>query len=286
MQKVKVLSDSTCDLSKELLEEYSIDTVPLNILMGEASYKDGVDVTSKEIFDWSDMNHTVPKTSAVSMPDTYNFIKKYVDEGYSIIYTGIGSTLSATYSVLQLVREEFPEADIRLIDSKNLSTGTGLLVMEAAVMAKNGFSAEEIEKRLQRMVPLVRATFVVDTPVYLHRGGRCSSVAAFAAGALNIKPMISVKQDGTLAATKKFRGKLESVMKKYVKHVVKHINAQERSHAFVTHTFLEGDIPERVAEMVRETNLFDEVYVTDAGGVISSHCGPGTLGVLYVEQGL
>ena len=178
---VKIIADSTCDLSDELLEKYDIAVIPLHILLGERECEDGVDVTPDEIYSWSDDNATTPKTSAPSMERAMEVMKPYLDQGRKLICFSISSEMSTSGNVMRLAAEELDaEDEVTIIDSTNLSTGIGLLVIEAAVMAKEGKNAAEIEEEILKLRPLVRASFVVDTLTYLHRGGRCSGLAAMA----------------------------------------------------------------------------------------------------------
>ena len=284
MAKVKIISDSTCDLSPALLERYDIDIIPLGITMGDKTYRDIVEIGQKEIFEWSEANKAVPKTSACIYEDAYHIVHPYVEQGRDIVYTGIGSSLSAAYQVMNMIAEqEGDRVDIRLVDSQNLSTGIGLLVLEAADMAEQGCSAAEIQERLNALVPKVRASFVVDTPRYLQRGGRCSAIAAFCAEKLKLRPMIAVK-DGVLIPTKKYRGKMPRVLRHYREDLEPQMRNAMPKRVFVTHTVQEPETVADVVEAVKKLGIFEEVLETKAGGVISSHCGPGTLGILFIEK--
>ena len=182
---IKIISDSTCDLSKELLEKYDISIVPLHIHLGDMEYGDGVDITPDDIYKWSDANKTTPKTSAASIQETVDVMEPFVKEGMELICFSISGSMSASGNVMRLAAEELEAEDkVFVVDSANLSTGIGLLVIEAALMARTGKSAVEIVEEIERLKPLVRASFVVDTLTYLYRGGRCSAVAAMAGGVL------------------------------------------------------------------------------------------------------
>ncbi|MBQ5917365.1 MAG: DegV family protein, partial [Lachnospiraceae bacterium] len=193
---IKIISDSTCDLTKDLLEEYDISILPLHVILGEKDLLDGVTITPDEIYEWADANKTTPKTSAPSIEDAIELIKPYVDNGDEIIYFSISKEMSTSINVINLAADELEATDrIHVIDSANLSTGVGLLVLEAATMAREGMNANDIVAKIEELKPLVRASFVVDTLTYLHRGGRCSSVAALAGGVLKLHPKIVV-EDG------------------------------------------------------------------------------------------
>ena len=191
---IRIFSDSTCDLSEELLERYEITLVPLHIELGDKEYRDRIEITTDEIFAWSDANNTTPKTSACAMDDPIDLMTPVLDAGDEIVIFSISDSMSTTGNVFRLVTEELDAGDkVSVIDSANLSTGIGLLVVEAAVMAKEGKLREEIVARMEVLKPKVRASFVVDTLVYLHRGGRCSSVAALAGSLLKLHPKIIVE---------------------------------------------------------------------------------------------
>ena len=178
---VKIISDSTCDLTPDLLSKYDIDILPLHILLGEKEYKDGINITPDQIYSWSDANKTTPKTSAPALSETIELFRPYVEEGRNIVCFSISNSMSSSGNVMQLAAEELNAQDlITVIDSANLSTGIGLLVIEAAILAQNNKTAAEISVAVESLKPYVRASFVVDTLTYLHRGGRCSAIAAMA----------------------------------------------------------------------------------------------------------
>lgn len=283
MAKVKIIADSTCDLSQELLEKYQVDIIPLNIVMGEESYLDGSEITPDEIYAWADKEKSTPKTAAVGMEQAMKILKPYDKEGGEIIFIGISEEMSTTCNVIRLVSEEMEHAKVSVIDSKNLSTGIGLLVIEAAQMAEDGKSAEEIVAAIEILREKVRASFVVDTLTYLHRGGRCSAVTALVAGALKLKPEIVVK-DGKMDVAKKYRGKIQSVIKNYVEDLTEEIRHAKPDRVFITHSGCDTETVEMVRNLLREEGRFAEILETRAGGVISSHCGPNTLGVLFIEE--
>ena len=192
--------------------------------------------------------------------------------------------MSANHNVMRLAAEDLEAEDkIHIIDSANLSTGIGLLVIEAAVMAQNGMPADEIIAKIEELKPLVSASFVVDTLTYLHRGGRCSSVAALAGGVLKLHPKIVV-ENGKMDANKKYRGKIDSVIMSYAKDMEKDLKTAKPDRVFITHSGCDDMVINNVRGYLEELNVFDEILITRAGGVISSHCGPGTLGVLFIRN--
>ena len=281
---IKIISDSTCDLTKDLLEEYDISILPLHVILGEKDLLDGVTITPDEIYEWADANKTTPKTSAPSIEDAIELIKPYVDNGDEIIYFSISKEMSTSINVINLAADELEATDrIHVIDSANLSTGVGLLVLEAATMAREGMNANDIVAKIEELKPLVRASFVVDTLTYLHRGGRCSSVAALAGGVLKLHPKIVV-EDGKMSATKKYRGKMDSVILSYAKEMEEDLKNAKTDRVFITHSGCDEAIIQSVYSYLEELNVFKEIIISRAGSVISSHCGYGTLGVLFISK--
>ncbi len=281
---IKIISDSTCDLSEELLNKYDIDILPLHVVMGDKEYIDGVNISPDEIYVWSDEHKETPKTSAVGIGEAINLFRKYIDAGDEIIAFAISEDMSTTANVMRIAAEELEKEDkIHVIDSMNLSTGVGHLVVEAAIMAKNGESAETIVNEIEKMRHRVRASFVIDTLVYLQRGGRCSSVAAIAGGLLKLHPKIVV-ENGKMIASKKYRGSIDSAILKYVADLEEELAKAKKDRVFITHSGCDKELIDKVREKLEALNRFDEILVTRAGSVISSHCGPGTLGVLFMEE--
>jgi len=281
---VKIISDSTCDLSKELVEKYNISILPLHIVLGEAEYKDGEEIGPDEIYKWADENKTTPKTSAIAITDVMDEYEKWLKDYDEVVIFSISGKMSTTVNVMRMGADELEVEDrVFVVDSENLSTGGGLLVIEAAVMAQEGKSAKEIVACIEELKSRVKASFVVDTLTYLHRGGRCSGVAALAGSALKLHPKIVV-EDGSMKPDKKYRGKMKKVILDYVKEMEENLLGAKKDRVFITHSGCETEVLESVEGYLKELNYFDEILITRAGGVISSHCGPGTLGVLYLEQ--
>ncbi len=281
---VKIISDSTCDLSPELIAKYDIDILPLHILLGEDEYEDGKNITPEQIYSWSDENKTTPKTSAPALTDAIELFKPYIDEGREIVCFSISSSMSTSGNVMRIAAEELEAEDcITVIDSANLSTGIGLLVIEAAIMAQNNHTVEEIVSAIEALKPNVRASFVVDTLTYLYRGGRCNAVSAMAGGVLKLHPKIVV-ENGAMNASKKYRGKINSAIMTYVKDMEDDLKAGRPDRVFITHSGCDRTIVEEVHSYLENLGVFSEILETRAGGVISSHCGPGTLGVLFIQS--
>lgn len=283
MATVKIISDSTCDLGGELIQRYDIAIAPLYVTLGEQSYRDGIDITAQELLAYCEKHKETPKTSASSMADFYELFKPYADAGRDIVFIGISEQMSAQLLNARLAAAEFPDRVIRCIDSQNLSTGIGLLVIEAAERAAKGMDANQIADEIEALRPKVSSSFVLDTLTYLHRGGRCSGVKALSAAMLSIKPQISVI-GGKMSPTDKFRGKIVRVIERYLDKQLEDIQRIAPDRVFLTYTAF---TPEEVApfvELVRSRGYFGEIHATVAGSVISSHCGPETLGILYIEK--
>lgn len=279
---VKIISDSTCDLSAELIARYDIDVLPLHIVLGEEDFEDGRGISPDEIYQWSDMHRQSPKTAACSLADAMAALEPYVSAGREVIVFSISSSMSSTYSVLCMAAEQLDASHlVTVIDSKNLSTGVGLQVIEAAEMAAQGKSAGEITAHIKAIRPLVRASFVVDTLTYLHRGGRCSGLAAMMGGALRLHPRIAVAE-GKMSPGKKFRGKMDRVILSYAQDMEAELRTARPGRVFITHSGCPEETIAPVREWLESLGRFEEIHVTRAGGVISSHCGPGTLGVLFI----
>ena len=281
---VKIISDSTCDLSPELIAKYDIDILPLHILLGEDEYEDGRNITPQQIYDWSDAHKTTPKTSAPSLAEAIDLFRPYIEEKREIVCFSISGSMSTSGNVMRLAAEELEASDlVTVIDSANLSTGIGLLVIEAAIMGGKGQSAAEIIAAIEVLKPKVRASFVVDTLTYLYRGGRCNAVSAMAGGVLRLHPKIVV-ENGAMDASKKYRGKINSVIMSYVKDMEEDLKSARPERVFITHSGCDRDTVNAVRSYLESFGIFHEILETRAGGVVSSHCGPGTLGVLFIAK--
>ena len=282
MKKVAIIADTTCDLSVELKERYQIKTFPLHIHLGDKEYSDGVDISPDDIYRWSDENKATPKTSAVSPTEATDVLEAALKNAESVICFCISDQMSSTGNVLRLAVQELEVEDkVFVVDSKSLSTGIGLQIIEAAILAEQGMEAKEIVEKINNITPRVRASFVVDTLTYLHRGGRCSGLAALAGGALKLHPLISVI-DGKMLPGKKYRGKMNRVIIEYVKDMEEELKLAKADRVFITHSGCEAEIIDAVKAELTALGQFNEILVTRAGSVITSHCGPGTLGVLFI----
>ena len=280
MKKIKIVADSTCDLSKELIEKYDISIIPLCIVLDGKSYYDGVEITPDEIYAWSDENKTTPKTAAISFDKALEVFKPFMDNGDDIIFFGISSEMSSTCNVARILAEQEEYDRLFVIDSQNLSTGIGLQFIRAAELAAEGKSAEEIVEDINAARGLVKASFVVDTLTFLARGGRCKAVTAFMANTLKLHPEIVVK-DGKMGTSKKYRGKLSVAIIDYVNDLAALFENADTKRVFITHSGCDDEIIDAVKDKLSALGIFEEILITRAGGVVSSHCGPGTLGVLF-----
>ena len=283
MANVKILADSTCDLSDELLEKYDITVIPLYIQLDDKSYLDKLEITPDRIYEWSDKNGKTPKTAAPGMDVVQGILEKFNKEDTDLIYFGISEDMSTTCNVIRLVAEDMGYDNMYVIDSMNLSTGIGLQVLRAAELAALGWQAKDIVDHMEGLREKVRASFVIDTLTYLYRGGRCNAMTALVAGALKLKPQISVI-NGKMDVTKKFRGNISVVIKKYVAELEENLKKADETRVFITHSGCSEEIVKQVYDYLEGLHHFKEIQVTLAGSVISSHCGPNTLGVLFYEK--
>ena len=281
-KKVIISADSTCDLPKDILEKYNIITTPLHVTLGESTHDDLVDITPDDIYAHFEKTGTLPKTSAVNMQEYIDKFKPYVDKGYEIVHISIGSALSTSHQQSKLAAQEL--GNVYPVDSCNLSTGTGLLVLEAVEMAEMGMAAAEIAERLSHLTKKVHGSFIVDKLDYLKAGGRCSTVAVLGANLLGIKPCIEVNNaDGSMTVGKKYRGKLSKVLSQYVNDKLAD-PAISKKRAIITHAGIQEETLESLCQLVHSKNFFDEVLVIRVGCVISSHCGPDTLGIMFMTE--
>ena len=281
MEKIKITCDSTCDLTEALYREYDITVAPLGITLGEDLYHDGVDVSATKVFDYVAKSGILPKTSAVSVGEYEDLFRPLVEEGYIVIHINISSEFSSCYQNACLAAEEL--GNVYPIDSRNLSSGSGHLVLLAHELVKGGMTAEEIVKVLNEKKEKLDVSFVLQTLDYLKKGGRCSSVTALAAGVLQLRPEIEV-YEGKMRVGKKYRGKMEKSILDYVKGRLSGRDDIDLSRIFITHSNVPAEIVEKVRALVSELYPFEEVLETIAGCTISSHCGPNCLGVLFFKK--
>ncbi|MDD3243840.1 MAG: DegV family protein [Eubacteriales bacterium] len=280
---IRIFADSTCDLEKAQLERFGVTIVPLYVTLGDNHYRDGVDISPEDIFRHFEKTKETPKTAAPTPGDFIESFKPAAQNGDDILFIGISSHMSACCNNAILAAKEFPDTKIEVVDSQNLSTGIGLLVMKAGEFVVSGMTLEMTAQKLRTLVPKVRASFVIDTLTYLYHGGRCNALQAFGANALHLKPKIVVC-DGKMGTSSKYRGKIQHCAQRYAKDIMKALEGVDTSRVFVTYSVSDDVFHREVGKIVEASGVFNEVVYTRAGCVISSHCGPYTIGVLYIEE--
>lgn len=280
--KVKIISDSTCDLSKELIEKYSIAIVPLYVTMNEQAKKDGLEVVPEDIYEYVEKNNKLPTTSAANVGDYIEVFKYWREQGFEIVHFNISCDFSSTHHNACIAAEEV--GGVYVVDSKNLSTGQGLAVLHGAEMAEQGKSAKEIFEECTALTSKIEASFVVDSIDYLYKGGRCSALAAFGANLLKLKPCIEVK-DGKMSPGKKYRGNISRVMLNYVQERLNGRDDIDKHRIFITHTKCSDEDVQAVKNKILELCPdFEEILETTAGCTVTTHCGPNTLGILFIRK--
>ena len=278
---VVITCDSTCDLSQGLLEQYDIHMIPLTVLIGDDSYLDGVEFTTEDIYKRYRADGTLPKTSAPSIQQFLDFFTPFVEAGCEVVHMDISSELSVSFNNARLAAEEL--GGVYVVDSRMLSSGEALLLLEGAECRDRGMSAAEIAEHLRSLTDKVDTSFVLDTLEFMWKGGRCSGVAALGANLLQLKPALEMK-DGKLSVYKKYRGNMQSVYRQYVKE---RLSGKEirPNHIFVTDS---GEVPQEtldtLMEIVREAVPGAVVHNGKAGCTITAHCGPKCLGVLFINK--
>ncbi|MBR5869010.1 MAG: DegV family protein [Clostridia bacterium] len=279
--KILFSTDSTADFSKELLEQYNIPVLPLYVEKGGAMYRDGVDITVKDIFEYVDAGNPICSTAALNIADYQDFFDKYASEYDAIIHTTISTGFSSCYQNAVIAAEEFD--NVHVVNSMNLSTGIALVVLKGIEYAKEGLSPAEIADKMRAVTEKVESSFILNTLAYLAKGGRCSSVTALGANLLKLRPVIEV-QDGKMQVGKKFRGVYDKCVINYVTERLKDRDDIDGSRIFITHAHCDPALVAEVRKAVEACGQFAEILETTAGCSISSHCGPDTLGVLFVRK--
>lgn len=278
---VVITADSTVDLSRELIERFHIHVIPLTITLGEESFQDGFGFTPLDMYARYRQDGTLPKTSAPGVQEFLEFFSPFVEQGYEIVHLDISAELSNTFNAARLAAQELE--GVYPVDSRMLSTGVGLLAIEAAECRDRGMGAAEIAAHLEALKEKVSTSFVLDTLVYMWKGGRCTGVAALGANLLHLKPGLEMK-DGKLGVYKKYRGSMQSVYKQYIAERVKDKKIRP-GHVFLTESGeIEPEVIEELTQLVYTLTGCKEVHHTLAGCTVSTHCGPRTLGVLFIEE--
>ena len=280
--KVKITSDSTCDLSREIVEKYGIEIIPLYIVKDGSSFKDGIEISTADVFDHFAKTGNLCSTAAVNVSDYTEVFGRLLQEYDAIVHFTISSDMSACCQNALLAAEAF-DGRVFVVDSRNLSTGIGQLAIEAAAMAAVGRDAADIKAEVERLKEKLDVSFVLDTLTYLYKGGRCSAVAALGANLLSLKPCIEVKS-GKMGVGKKYRGNLEKCFLKYVEDKLSGADDVDYRRIFVTHSGVAYETVDHVKDAVRKYGKFEEVLETTAGCTISNHCGPNCLGILFFRK--
>ena len=279
---VKIITDSTNDLSKEIIERLDIEVIPLSVNFSDSSYLDGVDITTERLYELVNEKGELPKTAAIPVSTFEEVFKKYIDLGYEIIFTGISKQMSRTYENAILAAKEIQEDNIFIVDSMNLSTGIGLLLLKACKYRDEGVDAKEIAKRLTEDSKRVLSQFAIEKMDYLYKGGRCSGMAKLFGTLLKIKPIIAVR-DGKMHVQKKPIGKMKIALDSMIKQIIEDKPRLDLDHILITHS-LAFDYCEYIYNILKKEFEGVNIICTVAGCVISSHCGKGTIGILYMVK--
>ncbi|MBQ6848578.1 MAG: DegV family protein [Clostridia bacterium] len=276
-------ADSTCDLDAALIAKYSVHIMPMHVTLEDQTYADGVDITPDDIYAIYHEKNILPKTAALNMDEVLEFVNPFIEAGNDVLCLTIGSALSTTYNSFRLAAME--TEGLYVIDSNNLSTGFGHMVMAAGDRIAAGLPIQQIVEEVQALTQKVEASFIVDNLEFLHKGGRCSAVAMLGANVLKLKPCIEVSTEGgKMGVTKKYRGTLERVLEEYVADRLSGRDDIRQDRIFITHSGISQERIDIVKAAIEKHMQFDEIYVTRAGCTISSHCGPNTLGILFVRK--
>ena len=279
--KICISADSTCDLSPELVEKYHISIEPLYIIRDGKSLRDGIDITPQDIFQRVKDGLGISPTGAVNVSDYADYFRSLRENCDAVIHINISSDFSSCFQNASLAAQEID--GVYAVDSRNLSTGSGLLVLRAAEMAEQGMDPQSIVDALNQLAEKVEASFVIDTLEHLRIGGRCSTIAAFGASMLQLKPCIEVKE-GKMSVGKKYRGQINKAIHQYVENRLKDRTDLDLSRIFVTHTCQTREPVEDAIATVKKLQPFAEILETQAGCTVSTHCGPNTLGVLFIRK--
>lgn len=282
-KKVILCADSTCDLSAELKERFNVHTYPFHVTLGEDTFSDGVDIVPDDIYRVYEEKHILPKTAAINAAEYTDFFKPFLDEGYEVVHLNLGSGLSVSHTNAVLAAEDLE--GVYVVNSCNLSTGMGLLVLEAADRIAQGMPAKQVAEEVQALAEKVQASFVLDTLEFLHKGGRCSALAMMGANLLQLKPCIEVDNtSGKMGVGKKYRGSLDKSLVQYVHDQLEGRDDVRTDRVFITHSGISEERIAMVKAEVEKCMKFDEIFITRAGCTVSSHCGPNTLGVLFMTK--
>lgn len=280
MSKIILSADSICDLNQELIEKYNIHTTPYTIVIGENTYKDNVDITPSDIYKAYWEEGILPKTASINVGEYYNYFKPWVDDGYEIIHITLASVLTSSYNNCNLAAADLD--GVHIIDSQNLSVGTGLLVLKAAELIEEGLGAQEIIEILKKHREKIHMSFILDNLEFLHAGGRCSKITSLSSSVLKIKPVINVDNlSGSMSPGSKYRGNLDKSIVKYIKNKISSYENINNEKIFIVHSGIDDSYIDLAKETIKKMMDFKEIHITRASCTISSHCGPNTLGIAF-----
>jgi len=283
MNKVKILVDSCADLTKELYSEHDIDVAAQNVSFGEKTYKDGIDITLEELYENVKKTGSLPNTAAVSPVVFEEYFKAQIDAGFDVVYVGLGSKLSTTFQNANIAKQNFPEDRIYMVDTGSLSSGIGLVAMKAAKYRDAGLNAKEIKEKCDAHVPNVVAQFTVETLDYLHKGGRCSGASKLIGHIFHVHPYLRMV-DGSLIVYKKPRGPMKMALNEQLNDLKSSLPNVDEDHIMITHAGLDKEFENYLVQEIKKLAPNIPVNVTRAGSVIASHCGYGTVGILYIKK--
>lgn len=283
--KVKITMDSTADAPKEFLDSYGISYLPLIVNLGDEELYDTVNINSNDILEYVDKTGKLPHTAARSTEDIKDFFKGFLDSGYDeIVHISISNELSCQHKNTVTAAFELCQDKIHVVDGRNLSTGTTLLALHASELAQSGMSGKQIADIIRTRSYNVQTSFVVDTLKFLHKGGRCSMIEMFGANLLKLRPKLQLI-DGKIVPTDKYRGKMSAVLLKYVDDTLEKYNNPDTTRCFITHSDADPEVVATIVEHVKSKNIFKEIIETKANCTVFTHCGKGTLGILYLNDG-
>ena len=283
MNPVKIFTDSTSSLSHELIDKFKLSIVPLYVIFDEESYKDGLEIDEEKLYKLIDEKGILPKSAAPSPKDYETAFRPWIEKGYDIVYIGISSNFSSSVQNAQIAQGDLPEGRVYIIDSLNLSSGTGLLALQASEYSMAGLDSKTIYEKVSALVPRVRSSFVIDTLKYLHMGGRCSSLTKWASSVFSIHPRIIVV-DGKMTVGEKFKGKREAVLNGLLQTALVKKDKIDPHRIFITKSYTAEEDVEFLRNGLMSEVPAEELIITDSGCVIATHCGQKTIGILYIEK--
>jgi len=280
--RVKISADSTCDLPKELIDRYNIGITPLYIIKDDKQYKDLLEITVSDVFDYVESGKGITRSNAINVSEYQEYFSGWLKDCDAIIHINISSHVSACNQSAIIAAEEFD--NVYVVDSLNLSSGSGHIVLDAAIMAESGMAPDEIIKELEKLIPKVDASFVIGTLKYLKLGGRCSSLAALGANLLKLNPCIEMK-NGKMNVGKKYRGNFDKIILQYVEDRLANKDDLDMKRIFITYPpTMSNELIQKIEEKIKSVSNFDEIICSTAGCVISTHCGPICVGILYYHK--